>query len=61
MDISRNLIIVDNKYYDITEFINSHPGGKQCLLKNINKDCTEHMKYHSKEARKIMKKMLIKK
>ena len=53
-------IIVKKKIYDVTEFIDSHPGGKNCILKNLYKNCDYHMKFHSKKAIELLKKMEIK-
>ena len=54
------IIIINNKKYDVTEFINEHPGGNQVFIdgkdmtKEFNKIC------HSKEAIKMLEKYLIK-
>jgi NAD(P)H-flavin reductase len=54
------IITIDNKLYDITEFINEHPGGKN-VFKN-DTDMTEEFNKvgHSKEAIKLLEKYLIK-
>ena len=33
--------VVDNKVYNITHFINDHPGGKKKILRAIGVDCSE--------------------
>ena len=33
-------ILANNNIYDITKFINEHPGGQECLLKKAGTDCT---------------------
>ncbi|GAA96760.1 hypothetical protein E5Q_03431 [Mixia osmundae IAM 14324] len=44
-------IIVENGVYDVTKFLQSHPGGTKILLKNCGKDATEAFwKYHSKRV-----------
>jgi len=52
-------IIVKNKVYDITEYINQHPAGIKCLIDNGGKDCTFHISFHNKIAKQILKKYLI--
>lgn len=34
-------IIYKNKIYDVTKFLNSHPGGKNIILKYAGLDCTK--------------------
>ena len=54
------IITIDNKLYDITEFIKEHPGGSQ-VFKN-GADMTEDFNQvgHSKEAIKMLEKYLVK-
>ena len=42
-DVSGNrvIIIIDNHLFDVTDYMNSHPGGKKILQKFHNKDATE--------------------
>lgn len=32
--------IIDNKIYDVTDFIHEHPGGEQVLLTHVGKDAS---------------------
>jgi NAD(P)H-flavin reductase len=54
------IIIINNKKYDITEFINEHPGGNNVFVDG--KDMTEEFNKvgHSKQAVKMLEKYLIK-
>jgi cytochrome b involved in lipid metabolism len=51
-------IIVKNKVYDVTTFLDEHPGG-ECLFKNAGNDCTYHLSFHSNAALIKMNKYLI--
>ncbi|EST07701.1 Cytochrome b5-like heme/steroid binding domain protein [Kalmanozyma brasiliensis GHG001] len=42
--------VVEGKVYDVTKFLDDHPGGKKILLKNCGKDSTEAFwTYHSEK------------
>ncbi|KAL8286548.1 hypothetical protein RQP46_004565 [Phenoliferia psychrophenolica] len=44
-------IIVEGSVYDMTEFLEEHPGGKKILLNSCGKDSTEKFwKFHSKKV-----------
>ena len=53
------LILVGKKVVDISELLDIHPGGNNCLLKKLGTDCTKDMKFHSKNANKLIKKLSI--
>ena len=41
---------IDDKVYDVTKYINEHPGGKEAIIRYIGKDATKafyqiHEKY----------------
>ena len=54
------IIIINNKKYDITEFINEHPGGNNVFVNG--RDMTEEFNKvgHTKQAVKMLEKYLIK-
>ncbi|KAN0061849.1 hypothetical protein ACQY0O_005842 [Thecaphora frezii] len=53
--------VVDGKVYDVTEFLEEHPGGKKILLKNCGKDASESFwTYHSEKVlEKVAKPLLV--
>ena len=55
----KTIIISNNKIYDLTNYINSHPGGKVSILNNQLNDCTQSFKFHSENAKKKWKKYKI--
>ncbi|KAI7852381.1 delta-6-fatty acid desaturase [Circinella umbellata] len=38
---ARKYIIIDNKVYDVTEFVEDHPGGADVLLTHVGKDASD--------------------
>lgn len=54
-------VIVDGKVYDVSEFLEEHPGGDEVLLSATGKDATDDFEDvgHSDGARELMKKYLI--
>ena len=53
------LILIGKKVVDISKLLGIHPGGNNCLLKKLGTDCIEDMKFHSKNANKLIKKLTI--
>ncbi|KAJ2958700.1 hypothetical protein NQZ79_g5730 [Umbelopsis isabellina] len=54
-------VAVHNKVYNITDFIEEHPGGEEVLLDEAGKDATESFEDigHSDEAREILEKFYV--
>ncbi|GJJ71315.1 cytochrome b5 [Entomortierella parvispora] len=55
------LVAIHGKVYDVTGFIDEHPGGEEVLLDEAGKDATESFEDvgHSDEARDIMSKLYV--
>mmetsp|Transcript_13870 Transcript_13870/g.18112 ORF Transcript_13870/g.18112 Transcript_13870/m.18112 type:complete len:208 (+) Transcript_13870:42-665(+) len=54
-------IIAGNDVYDITSYVEIHPGGASCLLRRAGgrKDCSEDFKFHSTRGQKAWTKYKI--
>ena len=50
--VSDGWIVANNNVYDVTNFINIHPGGKNAIIKNLGKDCTRDYNFHTKNGKK---------
>ena len=48
---SPKLIYANGKIYDISELIKKHPGGENCLIKKVGKDCSKDYNFHSKKGK----------
>ncbi|KAK5959478.1 Cyb5p PWA37_003437 [Arxiozyma heterogenica] len=50
-------IVIDGKVYDITNFLDEHPGGEEIIFENAGGDATESFLDigHSDDAMKILK------
>ncbi|XP_030382727.1 cytochrome b5 [Scaptodrosophila lebanonensis] len=51
-------LLIHNSIYDVTAFLNEHPGGEEVLIEQAGKDATENFEDvgHSNDARDMMKK-----
>ncbi|KAI8037151.1 cytochrome b5 [Drosophila gunungcola] len=54
-------LLIHNNIYDVTAFLNEHPGGEEVLIEQAGKDATENFEDvgHSNDARDMMKKYKI--
>lgn len=54
-------LIIHNNVYDVTAFLNEHPGGEEVLIEQAGKEATENFEDvgHSSDAREMMKKFKI--
>ncbi|KOX74309.1 Cytochrome b5 [Melipona quadrifasciata] len=60
-DRNRTIFIIHDKVYDVTTFLNEHPGGEEILLDHGGKDASEDFDDvgHSQDALDLMKKYLV--
>ncbi|KAG0148033.1 hypothetical protein CROQUDRAFT_655400 [Cronartium quercuum f. sp. fusiforme G11] len=43
-------VIIEGGVYDVTKWLDDHPGGKKILLENSGKDCSDLFReYHNKK------------
>jgi cytochrome b involved in lipid metabolism/CDGSH-type Zn-finger protein len=47
-------MIINGKVYDITQYVQHHPGGARALLKFAGKDGSENIEFHSKKMLEIL-------
>ncbi|KAL3511027.1 hypothetical protein ACH5RR_030428 [Cinchona calisaya] len=54
-------VVIDGKVYDVSAYLDEHPGGDDVLLSATGKDATEEFEDagHSKSARELMEKFCI--
>ncbi|KAF9998535.1 hypothetical protein BGZ80_001550 [Entomortierella chlamydospora] len=54
-------VAIHGKVYDVTGFIDEHPGGEEVLIDEAGRDATESFEDvgHSEEAREILSKLYI--
>ncbi|XP_012272643.1 cytochrome b5 [Orussus abietinus] len=57
----KTLVIIHDKVYDVTVFLNEHPGGEEVLLDHGGKDASEDFDDvgHSEDAQVLMKQYMI--
>ncbi|XP_076038191.1 cytochrome b5 isoform X2 [Oratosquilla oratoria] len=50
-------VVIHDNVYDVTKFLDEHPGGEEVLLEQAGKDTTESFEDvgHSTDAREMMK------
>uniref|UniRef100_A0A6G1S967 Cytochrome b5 n=1 Tax=Aceria tosichella TaxID=561515 RepID=A0A6G1S967_9ACAR len=53
--------VIHNKVYDVTKFMDEHPGGEEVLLEQAGKNATEIFEdvSHSADAKDLMKNYLV--
>ncbi len=54
-------LVAGKSIYDVTNFVNDHPGGPSAIVKRAGgvRDCTQDLQFHSKAARKEWRKYKI--
>nr|ALP32222.1 cytochrome b5 [Phaffia rhodozyma] len=54
-------MVISGKVYDVTSFLDEHPGGDEVVISEAGKDATEPFEDvgHSEEARKLLKDMYV--
>ncbi|KAK0062690.1 cytochrome b5-like [Biomphalaria glabrata] len=60
-DAKSTYLIIHNKVYDVTKFLEEHPGGEEVLLEQAGGDATEAFEDvgHSTDARTLMNDYLV--
>ncbi|KAI9091944.1 hypothetical protein K1719_027879 [Acacia pycnantha] len=54
-------VVIDGKVYDVSSYLDDHPGGDEVVLVATGKDATDEFEDagHSKDARELMEKFCI--
>lgn len=54
-------MIIDGNVYDVTKFLDEHPGGDEVLLEQAGQDASDAFEEigHSEDARELLKSMLL--
>lgn len=53
MEHERIIIYAHEKKYDLTDMADSHPGGKECLIRKNGMDCTVDYDFHTKKGKRM--------
>ncbi|XP_014358564.2 cytochrome b5 [Papilio machaon] len=58
---AETVFVIANKVYDVTKFVDDHPGGHEILVNTAGKDASEQFEDvgHSLDAKELMKKYYI--
>ncbi|KHJ49129.1 cytochrome b5-like Heme/Steroid binding domain protein [Trichuris suis] len=58
---SSTWLVIENKVYDVTPFLEEHPGGIEVLLEHAGRDATEGFEDagHSNDAKEIRERFLV--
>lgn len=52
---AKKFIVIDNKLYDVTDFVEDHPGGQDVLLTHVGKDASGNTKFYLNTKKKAVK------
>ncbi|XBW38700.1 hypothetical protein QEN19_004288 [Hanseniaspora menglaensis] len=54
-------VIINDKVYDVSEFVNEHPGGDEIIIEFFGQDCTQDFEDigHSPDAQKTLQKLYV--
>ena len=55
------IIIANSTVYNVTEYVDKHPGGRRCLIDKSQKlmDCSSDFYFHGKSGKKLWEKYKI--
>lgn len=58
---AEGLVIINDKVYNVLEFVNEHPGGDEIIMEFFGQDCTQDFEDigHSPDAHKTLKKLYV--
>ncbi|KAI8900381.1 cytochrome b5-like heme/steroid binding domain-containing protein [Globomyces pollinis-pini] len=54
-------MVIEGKVYDVTKFLEDHPGGEEVMIELAGRDATDAFDEigHSDDARELLKEMLV--